>query len=129
MDVGNDTAPLYLHVDVFVDISPHMDFNETVLSEEFSYNNTAATLTYFKVPTETSCHVSISTELGDAIIRFVDGHIDDWRGYSIRNVSDHMGDAFVTYISPQGKLNFQCKCLNQTYNCSGMFENYSNEKK
>ena len=127
MDVGNDTAPPELHVDVFVDISQHMDYNEKIHSIESPDNNTAATVTYFKVPNETACHVSVTTELGDVIIHFEDGHIDDWMGYSIRNISAHMGDVFVTYISPLDKLNFQCECLNQTYNCSGEFENYSNE--
>ena len=127
MDVGNDTAPPELHVDVFVDISPHLDRNNSVLSIESQDNNTAATVTYFKVPTETACHVTITSVSGEAIIRFEDGHIDDWIGYSIRNVSTHMGDVFVTYISPLDKLSFQCECLNQTYNCSGVFENYFNK--
>ena len=102
-------------------LSPQYNYNESV-STEFPDNSTAAMVTYFKVPTETSCQVSIITESGDVMMSFIDGHLDEWSGPSIQSVISNKDGVFVIYSSAVHKLNFLCQCLNETYNCSGIFE-------
>ena len=124
LDVGNVTYMCDLHFDVFVDINKHLEDNTGHSKPMILSNNTAATLTYFKVSNEISCYVYITTPSGDVVMRFENGEIREISGYSIRNVSYSMDHVLVTYSSPIRRINFRCECMNKTYNCTSTYLKY-----
>ena len=142
LDITNATFSSELYFDVYMDISKYLynvrlqQYSRGTLqnngrrrrrrrrsfhSAESLGNNTAATMTHFKVSTETSCNVLITTQSGETNMHFVDGEIENWTGHSVRNVSSHVGHVLVTYHLVAYKIDFQCQCVNEIYNCSSTY--------
>ena len=118
IDISNATLSSELYFDIFLDISPYFDHIAELTSVEYSSNNTKTTITHFKVPTETSCNASITTQYGESMVHFMDGQIEDWMGHSVKNVSSHVDHVLVTYRLATHEVNFRCQCADQAYTCS-----------
>ena len=121
LDAGNATSMCDLQFDIFMDVSTYLDYNGSIDNAESLSNRTGATMTHFRVPTETRCFVSITTEYGEVTIHFQDGEIIELIGNSVRNISSKNGHIFLKYHVEKRKVNFRCNCMNQTYNCSSTF--------
>ena len=121
LDAGNVTSMCDLQFDIFMDISTYLDYSESLDNVEPIRNRTGATMTHFRVPTETRCFVSITTEYGEVNMHFQDGEIIEMTGDSVRNISSNKGHVFLKYQVEMRKVNFRCNCMNQSYNCSSTF--------